>query len=43
MKNGKSVGYWMGYILGAVLFACLCCCIGGAAIALTIKFLQWII
>lgn len=42
MKDDKSIGYVAGRLLGIILAACLTTCIGGLAIALTIKFLLFI-
>jgi hypothetical protein len=42
MKDTKSMGYIIGQALGVILLACLAACLGGSAIALTLKFLLWI-
>lgn len=41
MKD-KKIGYFIGQTLGAIVLACLCACIGGIAVALTVKFLGFI-
>lgn len=40
--NSKKIGYFIGQALGVIVLACLAVCLGGIALALTVKLIGWI-
>jgi 1,4-dihydroxy-2-naphthoate octaprenyltransferase len=43
MNEKKTLSYWIGHICGTVVLACLAICIMAIVVALTYKFIFWLL
>lgn len=42
-KSNKPASYWFGRVCGTVVVGCLAICVMAIAVALTYKFILWLI